>query len=274
MNNTFSFSRLSQLLAIDFKRMESKYGLSMLAFAAGYFAFWAMTSLLGESVLFGARHLMICFFMWFCVFLAPSKIYGFVNDKLQGMSFAALPASPLEKWLSMLLICLVFVPLQSYIILLTTDIILSLLPFGAFEVSIFTQGNQYWETIAHYFSEFMQVFAVISFAVLGNLLFKKHKASKTVLILFVAYFALLRLYVFVLMESGSVDGAFNFTSSFSPEDLADLSPNAQKEFVLSKLPMDAVNFINGVVNYVKILTYTLFAGSVIGSYFRIKSLKY
>lgn len=274
MNNTFEFGRFFKLLSIDLKRMESKYGLSILVFAAGYFAFWVAMSILGDAVSFGSRHIIISVFLWFCLFMAPSKIYGFANDKIQGLTFGSLPASTLEKWLSMLLICLLFVPLQAYVILLMTDLVLSILPFGAFQTSIFSAESHYVDAFFGYMSDFFQVFAVIAFAMFGNLLFKKHKGTKTFLILFVSYIILLRVYVFVLKEMGTIDGIFTFTASFGAEDVATLKPYEQKDFILSHLPEETLNFVYLIVDYVRVLTYTLFAGSLIGSYLKIKTLKY
>lgn len=56
-----------------------------------------------------------------------AKVYGFVTDRKEGSDFLLLPASTLEKWVSMLVICLVIIPAVLLVAFLAIDNILCLI---------------------------------------------------------------------------------------------------------------------------------------------------
>jgi hypothetical protein len=58
---------------------------------------------------------------------APAKIYGFITDKKEGSSFLMVPASSLEKTLSMIIVCCVVVPFAFFAVYLSLDQILCLI---------------------------------------------------------------------------------------------------------------------------------------------------
>lgn len=68
--------------------------------------------------------------MMFCMILAMSvfiaRVYGFVTERKEGGEYMMLPVPVFEKWLSMMVICLIVLPLASFITFLTIDGVLSL----------------------------------------------------------------------------------------------------------------------------------------------------
>jgi hypothetical protein len=58
--------------------------------------------------------------------MGPSKIYGFITDKKEGAQFLMLPASPLEKTISMIIVACILMPLAYFAIYFSLDELLCL----------------------------------------------------------------------------------------------------------------------------------------------------
>ena len=129
----------------------------------------------------------------FVVFF-PARSYGFITEKAKGSAWVELPVSRLEKFLSMMLICLVIMPLAFFCTYLLSDAAVCLAD-SACGSSIFSSwsgwgdmmktdsevtlgGNGLWVMVATVVS-FMSIF------LLGALLFKKKKVIGTILALFI-----------------------------------------------------------------------------------------
>lgn len=130
----------------------------------------------------------------FFIMLFPSRGYGFLTEKAKGSSWILLPASRLEKFASMVLICLVVAPLVFFITYLLGDAVVCLLD-GKCGSSIFSSlenivgfsdestpitvgGHGIW-FIVNWILQASSVF------LLGALIFKKAKVTRTILALFV-----------------------------------------------------------------------------------------
>ena len=126
--------------------------------------------------------------------LFPSRTYGFVTEKAKGSAWLMLPASRLEKFLSMILICLVVAPVAYFCVYLLSDALVCLLDkqcgssilaaWNEFFTNRLTDnqvwlgGNGLWTLV----SSCLQITSVF---LLGALIFKKMKVTKTILALFV-----------------------------------------------------------------------------------------
>jgi hypothetical protein len=128
------------------------------------------------------------------IMVFPSKAFGFITEKAKGSSWLMLPASRFEKYLSMMLISLVLVPLAFFLTYLLSDALVCLVD-GKCGGSIFSSwsiinnidpseediklgGNGLWFIVSW-------VLQTSSIFLLGALLFKKSKVLKTILSLFV-----------------------------------------------------------------------------------------
>jgi hypothetical protein len=135
--------------------------------------------------------------------LFPSRTYGFVTEKAKGSAWLMLPASRLEKFLSMVLICLVVAPIVYFCVYLLSDGLVCLLdkqcgssilgawrdliPNGMEDKEVMLGGNGIWMLV----SSCLQVTSVF---LLGALIFKKMKVTKTVLALFVVSMVLFAIF--------------------------------------------------------------------------------
>ena len=152
---------------------------------------------------------------------APSRVYGKVNWEKEGVSFAMLPASSLEKFLSMVFFCVVVTPLLLFFGGFLVDTLLSLLPFGHYDESIHLYSlNEIHDMLCDeegifqmdpnsdtYFSVgvfrtivYFLVILLISLFMLGNMIFKRRSAGKTFGCLMGASYSIL-MFIAMLFES-------------------------------------------------------------------------
>ena len=203
MNNTFSFNRFKNLLLKDGKMYVRNFGTSLIVFCCLNAIFWIVNLLFGSETMPPVRFGMLCLWTALAMMLVPSKVYGNANLSREGVGFAMMPASSLEKFVSMFLYCAIVTPIVVFFGGYLVDTLLSLFPFGGFDkpIHIYTineivrLANDTDGVVRAGDMEFSidQVFpigvmrtslyvGIIQWAaifMLGNMLFKKHKAGKT-----------------------------------------------------------------------------------------------
>lgn len=116
MSDTFNFQRFGRYFRFDLSRMWRNNtktaillgcgsiltvivcGIGGLLFTMHWFPATDPARMLGFFICLGVLELLM------------AKTYGFVTDRKEGSDFLMIPASTLEKWLSMMLVCLVVIP--------------------------------------------------------------------------------------------------------------------------------------------------------------------
>ena len=225
MNKTFNFNRFGKYLAFDLKSRWSENRIYMLVYVlipVIYYLTHILLSAIGNgfSSAFSNFHLshpqiatrVSVFTIAAIVFVIqfPSRAYGFITEKAKGSAWVELPASRLEKYFSMMLITLIIIPLAFFIGYLLCDGIICLADkacgnsifgswigvtddYGPFnedgEVSIWARG--FWWLAS-------PVLMTASVFLLGALIFKKGKVSRTVLSLFILFMILFSLGALVI----------------------------------------------------------------------------
>ena len=203
MNNTFAFNRFKDLLLKDGKMYIRNFGTSIIVFCCLNAIFWIFNLLFGTTSDSMFRFGMLCLWTTLAMMMVPSKVYGNANLSREGVSFAMLPASSLEKFTSMFLYCAIVTPLVVFFGGYLVDALLSLFPFGGFEKPIHLYTLNELVRLANDTEgviqagntsiEFTDVFpigvirtsiyvSIVQWAaifMLGNMLFKKHKSGKT-----------------------------------------------------------------------------------------------
>lgn len=128
------------------------------------------------------------------IMVFPSRAYGFVTEKAKGSSWLMLPASRFEKFLSMLIICLVVVPLAFFCTYLLSDALICLMDgkCGGSIISSWADINSFENTDGDFKVGANGLWFIVSWVLqtssiflLGALIFKKSKVLKTILALFV-----------------------------------------------------------------------------------------
>ena len=136
MNNTFSFNRFKNLLLKDGKMYIRNYGTSLIVWCSLNAIFWIFNLLFGSETMPPIRFGMLCTWTALAMMMVPSKVYGNANLLREGVGFAMMPASSLEKFVSMFLYCAIVTPVIVFFGGYLVDTLLSLFPFGGFDKPI------------------------------------------------------------------------------------------------------------------------------------------
>jgi hypothetical protein len=203
MNNTFEFNRFKNLLVNDGKKYFRNFGTALIVFCCLNAIYWIFNLLFGSETMSPIRFSMLLIWTALAMMLVPEKVYGKANLSREGVSFAMMPASSLEKFLSMFLYCAVVTPIIVFFGGYLVDAFLSIFPFGGFEkpIHLYSIGeigrmmNDHSGAVrvGEATFNFTDVFSVgmmrtslyvtilqwAAIFMLGNMLFKKHKAGKT-----------------------------------------------------------------------------------------------
>lgn len=182
MNEIFSYKRFGKLFVNDIKRyLPKSYG-TILIFLGILPAIWTVKSLLelGGPMASDSRLAGILILAFICTFISIFRIYGTTNHKKKGVEFTMLPASALEKFLSMTLLATVALPIAFLLISFLLDCLMAFIPTGAYEGFIGIQTLFSAETLL----ELGKIMLFMCFALCGNMLFRKAKLTKTVFSLF------------------------------------------------------------------------------------------
>ncbi|MBO5809742.1 MAG: hypothetical protein J6R32_02830, partial [Bacteroidales bacterium] len=194
------------------------------------------------------RDTKISTLMWLSLMIVPSRLYKNYNDSRKGVILAMTPASSLEKFLSMILYCVVITPIVYLIGALFIDTILALKPgtnpYEGFIISDFFTKNyeSYREILSlgdeelnrsiydymlsknHFIYKVLQILGFSSVFMFTNMLFKKRKLSKTIGIL-----TLLGIIFSIFVVRYAINLEYNFDADWTDEEIT--------------------NYVKGVVNY-------------------------
>ena len=203
MNNTFSFNRFKNLLLKDGKMYFRNFGTTLIVICCLNAIFWIFNLIFGSTTLSEVRFGLLCIWTALAMMLVPEKVFGKANLSREGVGFAMLPASSLEKFISMFIYCAIVTPIVVFFGGYLVDTLLSLFPFGGFEkpIHLYTlneimrlvddnkgvlQAGEMSVAFTDVFpvgvmrtSLYMGIIQWAAIFMLGNMLFKKHKAGKT-----------------------------------------------------------------------------------------------
>ena len=276
MSDFFDIKRFGKFLTYELNNAKASCGLSILVMGllpAIIFTFFEIFSFIFN------RHLQpldielkkICF--TFCILILvmsiPAKMYGRLTERRKGSDWLMIPASTFEKFLSMVVIVCVAIPLSFFVLSGCSDWLLSVVfpryygdsqtlnsinalsRFGAY-------GNNSTGLIEPSLAGVIwmllgSLWANILAFTLGAICFKKGKGGKTIL----CYFALSILLSTILVTF------FGHGGSFDSDDFENLVTNmtAQK----------AQNLINFVINSA---FFVMLGGLLTAIYIRVKTIRH
>ena len=219
MNNTFDWNRFCKVVAKDFRNMWPMFGTTMIILAALPFAVWLFMLVIGSGDAdLGAdiRLIFIEVVAYIAAMMTPSRMYRTWNLRNEGIYYAMLPASKLEKYCSALLFSLIVCPLAVYLSSMALDVFLTALPFGPWQEWIwqgdmgfpftFDMSSLLGEVAASdagaesfrlmYFGSLYNVSCWLGYIgtvlmfIFTSTLFKRHKVLQTILWLYVINFVL------------------------------------------------------------------------------------
>ena len=268
MNNVFEFGRFGKYFVYDLRNAGNRFGWSMLVLALMPFVVFVFSELF--ALMFNGhfavmpdaiRYVAVYIGLFVAVLMAPAKIWGRVTDRRYGSDYLMLPASAFEKWLSMMLICIVVLPLCLSVLILAGDT-LSTLVFGrtyadefmvselcslkdldladGLDLDFFGLGYVTW------------LCNILVFA-LGALCFRRAKTAKTLLVC-----------LLVSIAFGLISALVLGQASFTTEDF---------EFLFGS-PTDPEQVLSRLNLMFNIIFFLIVAGLMTASFFRIKTIKH
>lgn len=280
MNNTFDINRFGKLLAFDGRKYLRNFGLTFAILSGIPLVGWLLTLIFGFTMPTLPRWGGIYLVVILGVILVPAKAFGDMNLSREGVRFAMLPVSNLEKYLSYTLFCLL-TPVFLFLASWGVDSLLTLLPFGGFTHYIRSFGfqniiNDFLVEIGELANEditnaegmdvLMNMFGSgytysfiigiifnVGFFMFGNLLFKTHKTAKTLgCLIGISYIISMVSQIFLIAAGGSI--------FMNPENFGDIN-------FISDLTTSTLMFTN--------ITHTILTiGLYTGLFFKLKTQKY
>ncbi len=252
MNNKFDWNRFCKVVNKDFRNMWPMFGTTMIILAVLPFAVWLFMIVIGVDVPLDPafRLMMIQGVAYIAAMMAPSRMYRTWNLRNEGIYYAMLPATKLEKYLSALLFSLVVCPLGVYLGSFVLDMFLTALPFGAWEDWLWESkvGFPFILDLGTILSEMAasdygaDTFRMLYFGTMYNIscwlgyictvlmfvftatLFKKHKVLQTILWLYVINFVLsivlIPVFMVVFGSSDFMEWATDLITNMSGQQMA------------------------------------------------------
>ena len=137
MNNTFDWTRFCKVVRKDFSNIWQNAGTSLLIITLlpilAWLLWWALSGIEEmPAIVPEVRWCFIAGSVFLAAMVSPSRMYRTANLQKEVIYFAMLPASKLEKYLSMLLFTIVVCPLLCFLGGMVLDYFLTLLPFGPY----------------------------------------------------------------------------------------------------------------------------------------------
>lgn len=223
MNNTFEWNRFCKVVRKDFSNIWQNAGTSLLIITllpiAAWLLWWALSGISDEIPPIAAemRWCFIAAVVYLAAIVSPARMYRTCNLQKEGIYFAMLPASKLEKYLSMLLFTIVVCPLMCLVGSIVLDYFLTLLPFGpyhrwlwqtdylaqtldgyrAYKEGVFPNADPNLILLAEVATPAKGVFylvmchlSAVAIFLFTNTIFKKHKVLQTILWMWLISFVL------------------------------------------------------------------------------------
>ena len=230
MNERFDTNRYWKLVQYEAVNYLPNFLKILLIFASVVAGEWIMSLTASGTFVSYSRVWLVAFLFKLAVALSPFIIYKNMNNRKKGYLYAMIPASTLEKMLSMVLLCVVVVPVLSYAVLTCADVLLWLIskvgigsfteielynPFVGEMAHITYNGNMLLKPFAA-FDNILYFVCIISYSLMFNTIFRNKKILKAVLFNISALFAIIVL-LSILMEAipGFGDGFFEKLDSMS-----------------------------------------------------------
>lgn len=267
MSNVFNFKRFVKYLRHDLVSAWQNAGISVVVIACmpvWFFAIYELFSVVfghgfaDMSVYAGIAAYLVSFVL--AIIFLPVQIYGNITDKRPGSNWLLVPASAFEKFLSMLLVLCVALPVSWLAVIALTDVLLPLtgLYNGPAVSKIFSSLDN---LIAQFHSEnrdfalggpygvYLNWCADILTFALGAIFFRKNKIVYT-------FLSIMGIGIAISVVAGIFFSNCGFDLNFGPEDINE----------------------DSIMRWLNICVYAVYAVEFalldLGLFFRIKTLKH
>ncbi len=197
MSEIFSLKRFGKCLWADLERGASKFGVTLLVLSflevIVYLLGWLLKLILssGGFTRFNEEVVSSSFTFFVCIIIIilamPTSLYGHLTDRRAGADYLMVPASALEKFLSMILVCLIITPGIFVGVYTGCDALISALDphFSSYLNSFYMKAFFTPAAVGRTINSFGNIFMMISTFLLGAIWFRRRKIVYTILALFV-----------------------------------------------------------------------------------------
>ena len=269
MNEIFDIKRLGRLIKYEVINYIPNFFKSLLIFASVIAAVWIFSLTVDFDVCPHSRAGLVNALFVLAIVLSPFIVYKDMNDRKKGYIYAMIPASTLEKLLSMIVLCVVIVPLLAYAVLTATDLLLWLLskvgigPFlhmefyNPFTAVKLVDDEYLLPHIYPVFDSIIYFVNLIAYTIMFNTIFRKNKVLKTIL------FNIAMSFAFVILTAVVV----NITTPEFWEDMFE----GLVEWLDGKTDVELFGYVMTTVRCLTILMSMAFLSI---TYFRIKKVNY
>ena len=247
MNNTLNINRFGKVLKHDGLNFFPKLILTLAilwAIPVIVYLFAALMPTNDTKDAFDAmsRIDLISTLTSIALIIAPARLYRHCNDSRKGIGYAMLPASTLEKFLSMVFYCVVVTPIIYVAGALAIDSILALFqgPYEGFAAAyyfdryakldaIFTKDNAmldaslliFFKSISPTFMialSMLGTLTISSIFMFGNMVFKKRKTGKMLGILILLFIIFM---IVIINLVANNEALANYFSQMNEENMAE-----------------------------------------------------
>jgi len=270
-NEVFDFGRFWNYFKYDLVQMwrnHSKPALFIGGMELLLYMVWVLMALVftgkWQGPVLGAR--IAVFVIAFTVLeLYQTRTYGYLTDPRKGAAWLMVPASKLEKYVSMLLITLIVIPVVFLVVFFAVDSILSLVDP--------TVGNSILGVGVNGVQEMLNGMAAIS----GSSLI--HFSAGTMIWIWIVGFVSNFLYFLlcgICFKRYKILGGLGilFLLSIILSIVMSATVPAWSENLVYLEEEQAVNFVAATFNWAIGITSALAVGEAVGIYYRIKTLKH
>ena len=267
MNNVFDFKRFGNYFLYDLRRAKNNYSISLLVIGLLPVALYIITQFFSLITGNGVTELsdvpkIVAIFAGIAIVMlsAGARIYGSITEKRAGSDYLMLPVSTLEKWLSMVLVVCIVLPVVLFVLLFASDAVMSLFFPNTYGHRLFqmdfargvfdgltSDEGVYFNLPAALFLGWCESMLIFT---LGAVCFKKAKVAKTLLCI-MGFSMVISPLMFLVF------GQTNIDNDWLVEHFSD--------------PDRAVSMINWTLS----ILYTVVLGGLLaGLYFRLRTLKH
>ncbi len=261
-NNTFQLDRFSNVIGRTFKQ-NKKVGLISILVFVGVPLLLFLFNLMGlKPTSIAAREVFFKLIVIYTFILSPFIYFYGVNHPKKGLNEVMLPASVLEKYLNMMLFCMIIVPLSAIVLYGAMDSLIALIfpkYFNGFTIGGFM-------TIFTDLGDLLMINLILQSVFFFNVLFSSRKILKSIgafMLIGVATTILSATVMIIADKAGTFESLARTDITIYKGDRGYFDINKSDHFLFIYLQLVRI-----------FTTIVVPIGLMIGSYFILKNKRY
>lgn len=188
MKNIINFNRLGKLIKKDLKDNKERILIFVSIMVAVSILKWLVSFVFSTDIQISAfnRISTINTLVFITMIAMPFRLYHNSNHRMKGIDYATLPVTVTEKYVTMIFISFIVIPLSVLLLTIGFDYLMSLITPSLYSETLFGSSDiQYylsWQKIGEYLAT---IFMGTGIVLYGNLLFRTNKVLYTLLSIFI-----------------------------------------------------------------------------------------